>query len=91
MDKNESNSFFKNVNIDKNISFNNKNPFVLIAGPCVLESKEHAFSMVDSLKNITQKLMQSIKRLVILKSILIVSMILIVMLTQLLLRKMKIW
>jgi 2-dehydro-3-deoxyphosphooctonate aldolase (KDO 8-P synthase) len=56
MDKNESNSFFKDVNIDKNISFNNKNPFVLIAGPCVLESKEHAFSMVDSLKNITQKL-----------------------------------
>lgn len=38
------------------ISINNKNPFVLIAGPCVLESREHALEMASALCEITKKL-----------------------------------
>lgn len=34
----------------------NSRPFVLMAGPCVLESKDHAFMMCERLKEITSKL-----------------------------------
>jgi len=36
--------------------FGNKLPLVLIAGPCALESREHAFEMAGALKNMTRKL-----------------------------------
>lgn len=39
-----------------NINIANNLPFVLIAGPCVLESQEHAEFMVQSLLQITNKL-----------------------------------
>lgn len=38
------------------ISISNKLPFVLLAGPCVLESRDHAFAMCGALKEITTKL-----------------------------------
>lgn len=40
----------------KNVEFSNKKPFVLIAGPCQMESKEHAFMMCGQLVEITKKL-----------------------------------
>tara|TARA_B100000965_G_scaffold388699_1_gene393515 strand:+ start:75 stop:902 length:828 start_codon:yes stop_codon:yes gene_type:complete len=43
------------VNLD-NIEFNNSKKLVLIAGPCVLESYEHAKLMIDKLLDITEKL-----------------------------------
>ena len=39
-----------------NIEFNNSKKLVLIAGPCVLESYEHAQLMIDKLLTITEKL-----------------------------------
>jgi 2-dehydro-3-deoxyphosphooctonate aldolase (KDO 8-P synthase) len=39
-----------------NISIANNLPMILIAGPCVLESREHAMMMVESLLRITAKL-----------------------------------
>lgn len=39
-----------------NFQFGNDLPFVLIAGPCALESREHACEMTDALKSITSKL-----------------------------------
>lgn len=38
------------------ISIGNDLPFVLIAGPCVMESREHALEMSGTLKEITDKL-----------------------------------
>ncbi len=35
---------------------NNASPFFLIAGPCVLESRQHAYDMCGSIKEITSKL-----------------------------------
>ncbi|MDF3034208.1 MAG: 3-deoxy-8-phosphooctulonate synthase [Alphaproteobacteria bacterium] len=40
----------------KNIPVGNDLPFVLIAGPCVLESREHALEMSTALKEITDRL-----------------------------------
>lgn len=40
----------------KNVEFSNTNPFVLIAGPCQMESRDHAFDMCGALKEITDKL-----------------------------------
>lgn len=37
------------------ISISNKNPLFLIAGPCVLESREHALKMVEALVQLTRK------------------------------------
>lgn len=37
-------------------SIANNLPFTLIAGPCQLESKQHAFKMVDLILKITKKL-----------------------------------
>ena len=39
-----------------NFKIGNDLPFVLIAGPCALESKDHAFEMAGALKEMTQKL-----------------------------------
>ena len=38
------------------LTFSNENPLIVIAGPCVLESREHALKMANSLKEITDKL-----------------------------------
>ncbi len=46
----------KNIKLSDKVEFGNDKPFVLIAGPCVLESKDHAFFMVSKLKEITSKL-----------------------------------
>ena len=35
---------------------NNNSPFFLIAGPCVLESRDHAYQMCGAIKEITTKL-----------------------------------
>lgn len=40
----------------KDIKISNKFPFMLIAGPCQMESREHAFDMCGTLKEITDKL-----------------------------------
>ncbi|MCE3230868.1 MAG: 3-deoxy-8-phosphooctulonate synthase [Alphaproteobacteria bacterium] len=40
----------------KNIPVGNDLPFVLIAGPCVLESRHHALEMSTALKEITERL-----------------------------------
>ena len=39
-----------------NFNFNNSKKLILIAGPCVLESYDHAKMMVDELLEITSKL-----------------------------------
>src|SRR6202049_5304233 len=38
------------------VRFGNTLPLVLIAGPCALESREHALELASALKEITQKL-----------------------------------
>ncbi len=40
----------------KDITIGNDLPFVLIAGPCQMESRDHAFEMAGALKEITGKL-----------------------------------
>lgn len=40
----------------KNITMGNDLPFVLIAGPCVLESRDHALEMASAIKDITDSL-----------------------------------
>lgn len=40
----------------KGINIGRNNPFVLIAGPCIIESKEIAFRTAESIKEITTKL-----------------------------------
>lgn len=39
-----------------NVTFGNDLPFVLIAGPCQMESRDHAFQVCGELKEITDKL-----------------------------------
>ena len=39
-----------------NVTFGNDLPFTLIAGPCALESRAHAFEMAAALKTMTEKL-----------------------------------
>ncbi|MBK1623646.1 3-deoxy-8-phosphooctulonate synthase [Afifella marina] len=39
-----------------NVSFGNHLPFSLIAGPCQLESRDHAFDMAGALKEMTERL-----------------------------------
>jgi 2-dehydro-3-deoxyphosphooctonate aldolase (KDO 8-P synthase) len=39
-----------------NVTFANDAPLALIAGPCQLESRQHAFDMAGALKELTQKL-----------------------------------
>ncbi|MEO0384029.1 MAG: 3-deoxy-8-phosphooctulonate synthase [Pseudomonadota bacterium] len=38
------------------VSFSNSKPFSLICGPCAMESREHAFHMAGSLKEICERL-----------------------------------
>ena len=38
------------------VSFGNRLPFVLIAGPCQMESREHALEMASALKEMTSRL-----------------------------------
>ena len=45
----------KNINIS-NFKIGNNLPFTLIAGPCQLESRAHAFKMVEKIQKITKKL-----------------------------------
>lgn len=40
----------------KQVTFNNTQPFSLMAGPCVLESRDHAFFMAEKLINLTTRL-----------------------------------
>jgi 2-dehydro-3-deoxyphosphooctonate aldolase (KDO 8-P synthase) len=40
----------------KDIPFNNNNPLVLIAGPCVIESKELVLRVAKYIKDITEEL-----------------------------------
>lgn len=40
----------------QDVHFSNNAPFSLIAGPCQMESKDHAFDMAGALKEICQKL-----------------------------------
>ncbi len=40
----------------QNIEFSNDKPFVLIAGPCQMESRDHAFDICGALVEITSKL-----------------------------------
>ena len=46
----------KSVTIRDGITFGESLPFVLISGPCVIESEEHALHMARELKRITSKL-----------------------------------
>jgi 2-dehydro-3-deoxyphosphooctonate aldolase (KDO 8-P synthase) len=39
-----------------NVTFSNQAPFTLIAGPCQMESRAHAFEMATALKEITRRL-----------------------------------
>ena len=39
----------------KKITFYPDNPLVLIAGPCVIESRDHSLFMADNLKRLAQK------------------------------------
>ncbi|MBC2885097.1 3-deoxy-8-phosphooctulonate synthase [Ochrobactrum sp. CM-21-5] len=39
-----------------NVTFSNDGPFALIAGPCQMETRDHAFDMAGRLKEITDKL-----------------------------------
>src|SRR5260370_32271441 len=38
------------------VKFGNRLPLAVIAGPCALESREHAFEMASALKEITARL-----------------------------------
>ena len=38
------------------LSISNTGPFILIAGPCQLESEKHALDVATELKKITEKL-----------------------------------
>ena len=40
----------------KNIRFSNESPFVLIAGPCQMESASHGMEMASALKELTDKM-----------------------------------
>ena len=40
----------------KNLAISNTLPFTLIAGPCVLESRDHAMMMAEKLTTLCEKL-----------------------------------
>lgn len=40
----------------QNLEIANNKPFVLIAGPCQMESRDHAFKMCDAIKGVCEKL-----------------------------------
>jgi 2-dehydro-3-deoxyphosphooctonate aldolase (KDO 8-P synthase) len=43
-------------NLEKQVCFGNDLPLVIIAGPCMLESRDHAFEMSYALKEVSEKL-----------------------------------
>ncbi|PCJ99724.1 MAG: 3-deoxy-8-phosphooctulonate synthase [Zetaproteobacteria bacterium] len=45
----------KIVKVDQ-LQIGNKQPLTIIAGPCQIESKDHAFEMCEALKQLTQKM-----------------------------------
>ena len=45
----------KTVTVD-NVRFGNNLPFVLIAGPCQIESRDHAMMMAEKMATLTQEL-----------------------------------
>ncbi|GAJ46198.1 2-dehydro-3-deoxyphosphooctonate aldolase [Holospora elegans E1] len=46
----------KEICVHPNVTFSNCSPFVLIAGPCLMESRELAFEIAETLMNICKKL-----------------------------------
>ncbi|CAM3954829.1 3-deoxy-8-phosphooctulonate synthase [Mesobacillus thioparans] len=46
----------KTIELNKNIVFGGNNPFVLLAGPCVIENEDLVLSTAEKLKEITTKL-----------------------------------
>lgn len=46
----------KTIKVTKNVHFGGGHPFVLIAGPCVIESPKGALKIAEQLKKITRKL-----------------------------------
>jgi 2-dehydro-3-deoxyphosphooctonate aldolase (KDO 8-P synthase) len=46
----------RHIKVGKNVVFGNDLPFVLIAGPCQVETRDHTLMMADSLKKLTAKL-----------------------------------
>ena len=44
------------VSVNNSLVFSNKKPFVLIAGPCLIESRELCFMMAETLQAICQRL-----------------------------------
>jgi 2-dehydro-3-deoxyphosphooctonate aldolase (KDO 8-P synthase) len=49
------NAMIKTIRI-KDLSLANDKPFVLIAGPCAMESRDHAFMMAEEIKKVTDRL-----------------------------------
>ncbi len=46
----------RTIKVNENVSFGGKHPFVLIAGPCVIESPEGTFKIARDIQKITKKL-----------------------------------
>ena len=46
----------RHINVGNNVTFGNDLPFVLIAGPCQVESRDHTLMMADALQKMTTKL-----------------------------------
>lgn len=46
----------RHIKVGKSVTFGNDLPFVLIAGPCQVESRDHTMMMADALKKLTTKL-----------------------------------
>jgi len=46
----------RHIKVGKNITFGNDLPFVLIAGPCQVETRDHTLMMAEALTKITTKL-----------------------------------
>ena len=46
----------KQIKVGKNVILANDKPFVVIAGPCVIESEKHVLRLAENLKKITSEL-----------------------------------
>lgn len=46
----------KNIKVNEKVTIGNNLPFTLIAGPCQMESRDHALMMAEELTKITEKL-----------------------------------
>jgi len=46
----------KEIKISNEVKIGGTNPFFLIGGPCVIESREHAFFMAEEIRNICENL-----------------------------------